>query len=526
MTQSHAPWIDYMAQAKRSAHRAVARKLLRFSADQRGIMAVAFAIMAALAIATIGGAIDYGRWLSAKSKTLNAIDAAALAGGRVLQLSDKTEADALAAAKSYYAQNRSAELSVDDTSFTVKNNEIVATSNSAVKTPFLKIAGIDSLPVKVGSRAVIMAGGGNHLEIALMLDTTGSMGGDKMKDLKIAAKDLIDIVVWKDQSEWTSRVALAPFSYYVNVGSKYFHAIAGPDAGVYDINTTEEVEEFVPVQEKVCTDVTVQIPKTTCQKQWVNGVRTKVCTTTYKDKKVEQCTTETVMKEQTVTKTITTQFDIVSKGDKYTCIKERSTSDRYTDAKPDVANYFGYFGDVGSEQDHILNNHSSCDPSSTITPLTSDKSVLKSKIDAMPTTGMTAGHLGTQWAWYLMSPKWNDVWPDASKANPYSMLSEKTEDGTPKLYKIAVLMTDGSYNQDYSGSSSTTQAREICKQMKEAGITVYSIGFMIANGSTPDETMQQCASNPSNYYNASDGEALKQAFRDIALKISELRLAE
>ncbi len=41
-----------------------------------------------------------------------------------------------------------------------------------------------------------------------------------------AAKDLIDIVVWDDQSKYTSRVALAPFSAAVNVGD-YFTAITG-----------------------------------------------------------------------------------------------------------------------------------------------------------------------------------------------------------------------------------------------------------------------------------------------------------
>src|SRR5262249_47712992 len=74
-------------------------------------------------------------------------------------------------------------------------------------------------------------GGGNsddgtNLEISMMLDVTGSMGGQPILDLKSAAKDLIDIVVWGDQSKYTSRVALAPFAPAVNVG-KYFTAITG-----------------------------------------------------------------------------------------------------------------------------------------------------------------------------------------------------------------------------------------------------------------------------------------------------------
>ena len=60
----------------------------------------------------------------------------------------------------------------------------------------------------------------------MMLDVTGSMDGDKIVDLQAAAKDLIDIVVWGDQSKYTSRVALAPFAPAVNVGD-YFTKITG-----------------------------------------------------------------------------------------------------------------------------------------------------------------------------------------------------------------------------------------------------------------------------------------------------------
>jgi hypothetical protein len=60
-----------------------------------------------------------------------------------------------------------------------------------------------------------------------MLDLTGSMAGDKIEDLIAAAKDLIDIVVWDDQSHYSSRVALAPFAPAVNVGTNYFTVITG-----------------------------------------------------------------------------------------------------------------------------------------------------------------------------------------------------------------------------------------------------------------------------------------------------------
>ena len=59
---------------------------------------------------------------------------------------------------------------------------------------------------------------GGSIEVSLMLDITGSMAGQKLTALKTAAKDLVNIIVWPDQSEHTSKVALVPYSMGVNVG--------------------------------------------------------------------------------------------------------------------------------------------------------------------------------------------------------------------------------------------------------------------------------------------------------------------
>ena len=410
----------------------------KFRRDERGSIMILFAMLSVIMIGVVGGAVDYGRWLSARSKTHNAMDTAVLAGGRVLQLPGTSTTDAENAATKYYNENKSDALYTDNTTFSVTDTEIVATTASTVKTPFLNIMGIPTLPVNVVAKAVLSVGGnsGSDVEVSMMLDTTGSMGGSKIADLKTAAKDLIDIVVWQDQSEHTSKIAIAPFSYYVNVGTTYFNAITGATASGYT--------------------------------------------------------------------------------NQRTCVKERSTSDRYTDAPPSSGNYFNYYS----------SSWGTCKPTSTVMPLSNDVNALKTHIDNLPATGMTAGHLGTAWAWYLISPNWASVWPAASQPQAYSKTTELNEDGEPKLHKIAILMTDGSYNQYYSGSSSTTQARAICENMKTAGVTVYTVGFAISVGSTPDVTMQLCATSSEHYYNASNGEALKQAFRDIALKISDLRLSE
>jgi hypothetical protein len=64
-------------------------------------------------------------------------------------------------------------------------------------------------------------------------------------------------------------------------------------------------------------------------------------------------------------------------------------------------------------------------------PLGADKQDLRQRINEMQPQGMTAGHLGTQWAWYTLSPNFSSLWPLASEPKPYSMLRQFVRDPGP-----------------------------------------------------------------------------------------------
>ncbi|MEZ5843625.1 MAG: VWA domain-containing protein [Hyphomicrobiaceae bacterium] len=414
-------------------------RMRSWRSNEEGGVAIIFALSITMLFGVVGSAVDMGRWVTARSETRNAMDGALLAAGRTLQLPEKTEADALAVAETYYESNKSKVISSGKVSFEIVDNgtAIRASSSVVVATPFLAVIGMPELPVDGSAKAVLQVGGqvGTHIEVSLMLDVTGSMDGQKLTDLKTAAKDLIDIVVWDDQSQYTSRVAIAPFSKYVNVGRDHFKAVTGSNSG--------------------------------------------------------------------------------GSSNPLACVEERKTADRYTDAAPGTGNYFQK-GPTDAD----------CQPTTALLPLTNDRNRLKSVIDGFAADGGTAGHLGTHWAWNLLSPRWTSVWPAASAPRPYGEITTKGPKGNPLLQKIAVLMTDGEYNTWYSGDSSTTQARAICDNIKATGIKVYAIGFQIAAGGDAETTLKGCASGSEYYYNAEDGASLREAFRDIALRIATLRLAE
>ena len=149
--------------------------------------------------------------------------------------------------------------------------------------------------------------------------------------------------------------------------------------------------------------------------------------------------------------------------------------------------------------------------------------------------GGTAGQVGTAWAWYTLSPNWKVA---VAGLQPAAY-------GTANLRKIAILMTDGEYNTEYTSEgiktgspgagntpangTSAVQAKALCKAMKkkpEINIDIYTVGFEVGNNASAADVLSSCASEPGKYYDAKDEDELKQAFRDIALKLSSLYISK
>src|SRR5438552_9399583 len=105
--------------------------LADFRFDQRGNVAIVYALMATLLMLAVGAAVDVGRWLHARDQTVAAVDAALLAGGRQLQTDGSDQDSAIAAAQKLYTQNTKGRLPVvgDSISFAVGNDGISIVAN-------------------------------------------------------------------------------------------------------------------------------------------------------------------------------------------------------------------------------------------------------------------------------------------------------------------------------------------------------------------------------------------------------------
>jgi hypothetical protein len=413
---------------------------------------------------------------------------------------------------------------------------ISATAN--VEATLMRVVGIHEITVAANTEVMRNL---LNLETALVLDVTGSMAGQRIEDLKEAAKALVDIVVWDNQTDYYSKIALVPYSMAVNVGG-FASQVRGPIApgkAITGATRHDPVVVTAPGHGFSNGDMV-----------YINGVRgmtqindrsfrvANATTNTFELRNVDGDHYNSYISGGTVycTRPGCEYYRFTNEnGDTRvfrvsTCATERTGTNAYTDVAPSVA-FTGA---------NYASSNNPC-PTAAILPLTSDKTLLRNRIDAVAAAGSTAGHLGAAWGWYMLSPNFGYLWPDAS--------NRPAAYDAPELLKIAVFMTDGEFNTSFcngvvsrtstsgSGSSSDKincdspnghsrdQALEYCTRMKAAGVLVYTVGFEISDSATVRNLLTNCATDAAHAYLASGGDALIRAFRDIGRDISQLRLS-
>lgn len=154
-------------------------------------------------------------------------------------------------------------------------------------------------------------------------------------------------------------------------------------------------------------------------------------------------------------------------------------------------------------------------PTAELVPLSTDRDFLKNSIDGYTANGGTAGHIGIDWGWNMISDSWGALLPGESSPKPY---------GSKNLVKAVVLMTDGVFNTSWRNDTSARQAVNLCNAIKDKDVIVYAVSFHSPN----HPTMRNCASTDSSgdklYWDARDGSDLVAAFKDIAIRLTNLRL--
>ncbi|WP_374577990.1 pilus assembly protein TadG-related protein [Phenylobacterium sp.] len=513
--------------------------------DERGATAVFFAIGLLVMAPVTLGLVDVYMITTQRSQLQDALDTATLYAAR----SDKTTTEDIQVVgdNSLRANLKlSGGQEITYSRFTLDGIKVISTARIS--------------PPSIGPRLWVqndieanseVLRNSNNVEVALVLDTTGSMS-DQMENLRTAAKDLVDLVVKDKQPPevpYYTKVALVPYAVGVNVDSW-----ADTARGSYKGPITVDSVTADSSKKKIIVKAVGHGFQTGDRVLFENMGRAKVDSNSMSTEfKVTRESNDLFslsdysnskfsgsyasggkvycLKEGCEKFSFTNASSKLKTFSIGNCVSERIGSEAYTDAAPSAA-------PVGRLYDGGSGN--ACD-SQPIVPLSSSKTMLKSKIDALRHGGSTAGQIGLAWGWYMVSPNWNALWTGASAPAAYD---------TPETLKVVILMTDGAFNSPYckgviakdagSGSGSSSdhincnatngdpfdQAETLCTNMKAKGVIVYTVGFNVGSDKDVKSLMRNCATSPEYVYMPSNGNDLKIAFRAIAQDINSLRISK
>ncbi|ODS02743.1 hypothetical protein AUC71_13645 [Methyloceanibacter marginalis] len=503
-----------------------------FKWNKKGNVAILFGLALVPIALAIGAAADYGRGLAVRNRMADAADAAALAIGSWQGL---TQEQLKQRAQQFFDANYpSSEMgTAGKLNVSFAGDDIKVEVSGTVPTTFLKLANINSLDVGASSTVTKRQ---RNIELALVLDTTGSMGSSgKMSAMQTAAKKMVTDLFNGNATSDSLVAAVVPFAGAVNVGTAMKSKDWIDDQAKSDIAT----EDYNSNKTKTF-DLYEELSDYKSSWNWDGCVRER-------DGDAYELTDAAPS-----TSTPASLFapylapdeadDDHDEGDNYSnsYIEDGNCGTNNDNRRKAIKcqEYTGKYDDPRRDEYGAPGPNWNCPPQA-ITALTNTKSTVTTAIDALQPSGNTVIPAGLLWGWRVLSP-----------GAPFT--EGKGKDDEERVRAI-VLLTDGEnmvsgggngknnsvYNafgyarKGHLGRSNGNQAESelndktetVCSRVKADGILVYTIGFRV-NDTTTQNMLKNCATKPDMYYNSPSNSQLAAIFNDIAQGLSELRIAQ
>ena len=199
----------------------------RFGRETKGAVAIIFGVSALVLMLGIGVSIDSARLYSVNGKVRAALDAAALAGAKLLDEDGASDADVEKRARAFFYANQNMFRDMGATFGTpvVTVDRDAGKVNVAVDVTYAAAFGLVTAENVVFTPDATVIYKPKKLEFALVLNVTGSMDStSKIGALKPAVVDMIEALHAENPAPGNVRVAIAPYAGSVNVGSTYYTA--------------------------------------------------------------------------------------------------------------------------------------------------------------------------------------------------------------------------------------------------------------------------------------------------------------
>lgn len=477
------------------------RKIARdYAVGISGTIAAAFAIMAPVVIASAGMALDMGQSYHIRERLCGALDAAAISGAATF-----TEEDDIVQRVEEFINVNYPDTDIGkvvNLNVSAVDDEVVADAVARYDTMFMHIVGVPEMNIHCQT---VVHRDVRGLEVALVLDVTGSMQGQSIQSLRTASNNFIEILYDRSSDPDFVKVAIVPYSVTVNVGE--IAPTLVDDMPQY--RGSDVAYRYIDDEDDLNSDV-----------EWHGCLMAR-------DYPGD-----------------TLDYDVSEEGywEPYWAPATPHDWDD-NDWDPDLG---GSMNVAQSQCNNRRTPNLGCPEFNPIVPLTNDKDKLLEAAADLEywCRGGTLGNVGMSWGYRVLSP-----------GEPFT---EGASYDNERWQKVVVMMTDGenqfwrkggldSYKDSdfspygyYLNSSGylggpqsplgdnknegrmIAQDRfiETCEDMKANGIKVYTVVFGKKLSSDMKDDFESCASKPSNYFFAPEQDDLVDAFERISKELS------
>lgn len=501
--------------------------LKKFVANQSGAAAMVLAVASLPLVMAAGAAVDYGNSVAVQARLQAATDAAALAAGRE---SNRTQAELEQIAYDYFKSNYAATPDGEQPSMTLSveaDGRLQVNGQVKVKNYLIAVAGYDKTTVTAKSQVSKDATG---LEVALVFDNTGSMGNQsRLSTLKIAARDFVNILFGPRETADTLKIAVVPFSQFVNVG---------PDKAGEDWIDKAGLNAYSKANFMSSSWHNWRAWNSISNRSWTGCVESRTGTMSVDDTPPDTGNGATLFPpafapDEPGSNTSSAAFNVGGSTYRY---RNSYLSDSRTSSLDNRQRHQRKY------QNASVNTTSrGPDRGCNIQPimaLNNAKQPVLTTLQNMTAGGYTHVAEGVGWGLRVLSPG-----APFTEGVPYS---------NEKITKAMVLLTDGENTFDTEsnhnmstytayghlaearlGSSNAytaiaaqnTLLQQACTNVKAKDIVVYSFAYNVPSA-TQRNLIKNCATSPEKYFDPPTNAALVASFQQIADELRKLHLSQ
>jgi Flp pilus assembly protein TadG len=503
----------------------------RLRRDERGATLLLATVFMLTLFSVVGVALDFGQAMVLKQKLHNAADAAALAVGSRLDLTE-TEANLLAQSfvKANYPDLALGTLTQFSVTTTTDGYQVRVAAS--LPTTFLRVLGTQSLEIAVSSE---VSRDLRKLEVVLALDNTGSMStNNRIGKLKSAATKLVNILFDEADVSPHVKIGLVPFSAAVNLGPSALGKGWIDEIGASVLNSEDIV--LTPLLPSL-----FQLLQSTTNMQWGGCVRARLGGHDLLDTPPSLASPETLFAPY---------FAPDEDGNAGT------GSNSYLNGPGTIPALYALQGLTPQQIANGNGPNYNC-VQRPIQALTDTRQTITEAITAMQPRGNTVIPEGLAWAWRVVSPglpfDQGAPYSDKSVAKVVILLSDgrnQVERGGPYYSQYSAY---GFAKNGHLGPPNGSQTRQVlnaktaalCENIKADkdgdpstdDIYVYTIALEINTGNAAIDAetkamLQACATPAARcpgqqcFYDTPSGSELDQVFSKIAIGLAGLRVAK